>query len=191
MTATRPPGPLRVAVIGLSGSGKSTCAGYIREWAAGRRLTVSRVPLARPLYQLQRQVYAAAGVPLADGAQDQVLLEQLATQLRRINRRSLADDFLARAREAAGRGSDVIVNDDLRDPWTDAPALRAEGFRVLRISCREDVRRSRLARRGDLTRADGSTADLDRIEPDAVLDNSGSDRSGYRHDVCTLMEGWL
>lgn len=182
---------LRIAVIGLSGAGKSTCAGFIREWAAERGLTVARVPLAKPLYDLQDRVYAAAGVPLRPGAQDQVLLEELATQLRRINPRSLVDDFLARAADAVRDGAGVLVNDDLRDAHTDAPALRAEGFRVLRVTCDETVRRTRLQGRGDLSRADGSTAALDRIEPDAVLDNSGDDLSAYRAAVSDLMGRWL
>ncbi|KPI03543.1 hypothetical protein OK074_4910 [Actinobacteria bacterium OK074] len=185
------PPPLRIAVIGLSGSGKSTCAGIVREWAAERALTVTRVPLARPLYELQSQVYESAGVPLQPGAQDQVLLESLATQLRRINPRSLVDAFLARAAEAVRDGADLLVNDDLRDPHVDAPALRAEGFRVLRVTCAEPVRLKRLAERGDLTRADGSTSGLDLIEPDAVLDNSADDLPAYRAKVRALMGSWL
>ncbi|MET9546455.1 hypothetical protein ABZY36_14250 [Streptomyces sp. NPDC006627] len=191
MSAAGAAGALRVAVIGLSGSGKSTCAGIVREWAAERGLTVTRVPLARPLYAMQKRFYEAAGVPLREGAQDQVLLEAIATQLRRINPRSLVDDFLARADAAARDGADVLINDDLRDPHTDAPALRAEGFRVVRVSCDEAVRQVRLKRRGDLSRADGSTSAIDRIEPDAVLDNSADDLSAYRAAVRDLMGSWL
>ncbi|MEV0174403.1 hypothetical protein AB0I00_25175 [Streptomyces sp. NPDC050803] len=191
MSARGAAGPLRVAVIGLSGSGKSTCAGIVREWAAERGLTVARVPLARPLYELQAEVYAAAGVALRAGDQDQVLLEALATHLRRINPASLVEAFLARAAEAVEGGADLLINDDLRDPHVDAPALRAEGFRVVRVSCAEPMRLKRLAERGDLTRADGSTAGLDLIEPDAVLDNSTDDLSAYRTKVRELMGSWL
>jgi ribose 1,5-bisphosphokinase PhnN len=191
VSARRAAGPLRVAVIGLSGSGKSTCAGLIREWAAERGLGVARVPLARPLYELQAEVYAAAGVALRAGDQDQVLLEALAAHLRRINPASLVDAFLDRAAEAVESGADVLINDDLRDPHVDAPALRAEGFRVARITCAEPMRLKRLAERGDLTRADGSTSGLDLIEPDAVLDNSAEDLPAYRTKVRELMESWL
>ncbi len=189
--AGAPAGPLRIAVIGLSGAGKSTCASLIRQWAAEHRLRVARVPLARPLYELQAQVYAKAGVPLRDGDQDQVLLEALATHLRRINPRALVDDFLVRAATAARGGAGVLVNDDLRDPHIDAPVLRAEGFRVLRVTCDEAVRRIRLSARGDLSRADGSTSDLDLIEADAVLDNSRDELSAYRTAVRDLMGSWL
>lgn len=72
----------------------------------------------------------------------------------------------------------------------DAPALRAQGFRVLRIVCDEGLRQKRLAERGDPTRADASTRELDRIEPDAVLDN-GADLDTYRAAVQQVLEGWL
>ncbi|WP_405884024.1 hypothetical protein OG762_39145 [Streptomyces sp. NBC_01136] len=167
---------LRIAVIGLSGSGKSTCAAELAAYAREHGLSCTRVPLARPLYELQRQVYAAAGVPLHEGAQDQVLMENLAGHLRRLNPRTLADDFTARL---AATDTDMVLNDDLRDPHVDAPALRAAGFRILRITCDEEIRRKRLAERGDLTRADGSTRGLDLITPDTVIDNSG-DAAAYR-----------
>ncbi|WP_055480125.1 ATP-binding protein [Sphaerimonospora mesophila] len=191
MSAGATAAPLQIAVIGLSGSGKSTCARIICEWAAERGLTVARIPLARPLYELQRRVYAAAGVPLREGDQDQVLLEELATQLRRINPRSLVDDFLARAAGAVRDGADVLINDDLRDPHTDAPLLRAQGFRVVRVTCAEQARQKRLAQRGDISRADGSTSALDLIEPDAVLDNSTDGLTAYRTTISDLMGSWL
>jgi dephospho-CoA kinase len=170
------PGAVRIAVIGLSGSGKSTCAGELAAYAHERNLSFARVKLARPLYELQRRIYAAAGVPLREGAQDQVLMEDLAGHLRRLNARSLAEDFTARlaAAEAA-----VLVNDDLRDPHVDAPALRAAGFRILRITCDEAVRQRRLTGRGDPTRADRSTRELDLIELDHIIDNSG-DLAAFR-----------
>jgi hypothetical protein len=187
---TAAPGGLRIAVIGLSGSGKSTCASIVREWAAERDLTVARVPLARPLYRLQEQVYAAAGVELRPGAQDQVLLEEIANQLRRINPRSLADDFLSRAAAAEYAGTRVLINDDLRDPHVDTPALRAAGFRVLRISCDEELRQIRLKERGDLSRTDRSTSAIDLIEADAELVNNGPGLPEYRSAVRELMRSW-
>lgn len=167
---------LRIAVTGHSGSGKSTCAAFLREYAAEQGLSFARIPLARPLYALQERVYATAGAALRAGAQDQVLMEDLAGHLRRINPRALADDFTARL---AASGADLVVNDDLRDPFVDAPALRALGFQVVRITCDEGLRLTRIARRADLTRTDGSTGGLGLIEPDVVVDNSG-DLAAYR-----------
>ncbi|KPI16962.1 hypothetical protein OK074_1755 [Actinobacteria bacterium OK074] len=167
---------LRIAVIGHSGSGKSTCASILKQYAAEQGLSFARIALARPLYELQDRVYATAGAPLRAGAQDQVLMEDLAGHLRRLNPRALADDFAARlAHCPAG----LVVNDDLRDPLIDAPALRELGFRILRITCDEGLRLARLTERADLTRADASTRNLDLIEPDVVLDNS-TDLTAYR-----------
>ena len=46
---------LRVAVIAPAGSGKSTCAGIIEDEARRRGLSVARVKLATPLYDLQAE----------------------------------------------------------------------------------------------------------------------------------------
>jgi dephospho-CoA kinase len=181
---------LRIALTALSGSGKSTCAAELTRYAAERGLKVARVPLARPLYRLQDLVYDSAGVRLAAGAQDQELMEELARHLRRLNPGALAYDCLSRAEKAAADGADIIVNEDLRDPHVDAPALRSAGFRVLRITCAESARLGRLERRGDLTLADRSTSEIDLITPDAVLDNS-VDLDSYRAAVRRLLGSWL
>ncbi|MGW0831065.1 hypothetical protein [Streptomyces prunicolor] len=182
---------LRIAVIGHSGSGKSTCASALRDHATDQGLTFVRIALARPLYELQDRVYATAGAPLRSGAQDQVLMEDLAGHLRRLNPRALADDFATRLADCP---ADLVVNDDLRDPLIDAPALRALGFTILRITCDERLRLARLTARSDLTRADASTRDLDLIEPDAVLDNSGdltAYRSAIHATVRSLQGSWV
>lgn len=178
---------LRLAVIGLSGSGKTTCVRLIRDYAAERNLTVARIALAAPLYELQERVYAAARTDLAAGAQDQLLLESLAAHLRRINPRSLVQDFQVRAAMVQAR---ILVNDDLRDPHTDAHALRGAGFRVIRIMCDESVRQDRLKERKDLSRSDRSTSELDLIQVDAVIENSGEVDS-YRGAVRRRLEEWL
>lgn len=178
---------LRLSVIGLAGSGKSTCASIIEELAEQRGRTHTRIKLAAPLYDLQTRVYQTAGAPLRADAQDQVLMEALASALRRIRPESLVDDFLTRL---ARTRADVVINDDLRDPHVDAVALRGEGFRIVRVTAQPLVREARLAVRGDLTRSDRSTEELDLIEPDAVIDNSG-DLAAYRDAVRELIGGWL
>jgi hypothetical protein len=180
-------GQLRIAVIGLAGSGKSTFAGVVAELAHERGLRCARLGLAAPLYALQERVYEAARTPLREGAQDQVLMETLARALRRISPTSLVDHFLDRLGAVE---ADVVVNDDLRDPHVDAVRLAAQGFRVVRVRATEPVRAARLSGRGDLTRSDRSTDELDRIVPDAVIDNDG-DLDAFRAAVRALVGSWL
>ncbi|TQK51138.1 dephospho-CoA kinase [Streptomyces sp. SLBN-118] len=178
---------LRVSIVGLAGAGKSTCATLIEEFARDKGLSHARVKLAKPLYDLQAEVYRTAGATLNAGAQDQILMEALADAMRRIRPESIADDFVARLSEV---DADLVVNDDLRDPHVDAPALREHGFRVLRITCDEELRQKRLAGRGDPSRADGSTRQIDLIEPDAVIDN-GAGLDEYRTAVHEILGSWL
>jgi dephospho-CoA kinase len=180
-------GTLRIAIIGLAGCGKSTTAAMVARYGADAGLSCAAVKLAEPLYALQEQVYLRAGVAIRAGAQDQVLMEALADAMRRIRPASLADDFLARLTRTT---ADVVINDDLRDPYVDAVVLRDNGFRVLRVTASPEVREQRLAARGDLSRADRSTGELDLIEPDAVLDNSGS-LASHRASVHRLIGSWL
>jgi dephospho-CoA kinase len=178
---------LRLSVIGLAGSGKSTFASIVETLAEEYGRTHARVKLAKPLYDLQARVYETAGVPLRAGAQDQSLMEALAAALRRIRADSLVDDFLTRL---AATHADVVINDDLRDPHVDAVILRRHGFRIVRVTAQPSVRAARLAGRGDLTRSDHSTAELDLIEPEVVMDNSG-DITNFSRAIRRLIGGWL
>jgi molybdopterin-guanine dinucleotide biosynthesis protein len=182
-----PSNRLRLSVIGHAGSGKSTFASFVEEAVDRRGLTRARVKLAKPLYDLQAAVYQTAGVSLSANAQDQVLMESLATALRRIRPESLVDDFLRRLASCA---ADVVINDDLRDPHIDAVVLRRAGFRIVRVTADDRVRVARLAARGDLSRSDRSTSELDLIKPDAIVDNSG-ELDEYRRRVDDLVGGWL
>ncbi|MDM4721530.1 hypothetical protein QTQ03_18730 [Micromonospora sp. WMMA1363] len=178
---------LRVSVVGLAGAGKSTCASLIADFAREQGLSHAVVKLAEPLYDLQDQVYRRSGVTLPAGAQDQVLMEALADAMRRIRPTAIVDDFLARLDRAT---ADVIVNDDLRDPHHDAPGLTGRGFRILRVTCDDDVRRKRLAERGDPSLADRSTRHIDQIPPDSVIENTGS-LDAYRVRVHAVLRGWV
>jgi dephospho-CoA kinase len=178
---------LLLSIIGLAGCGKSTCAGLVEKIAAERGMTHARVKLAAPLYELQAQVYAVAGVTVRAGTQDQVLMEDLAGALRRIEPSSLVHNFHRRLAEV---DADIVVNDDLRDPHVDAVDLRRRGFRIVRVTADDGVRTARLDARGDLTRSDRSTAEIDLIEPDVVVDNSG-DLAAFRRRVEEILEEWL
>lgn len=129
--------------------------------------------LAKPLYDLQQAFYRLAGKDIDPSDQDQLLLESIASHLRRISPTSLVDDFTQRL---ALTTADVVINDDLRDPHVDYPALQRLGFRFVRVRSDEQLRRSRLAHRADLTVVveSQSSAQIDLIQPDFYIDNNGS-----------------
>lgn len=169
--AARP--ALCLCLVAPSGSGKSTTAQLIRNWLLARGRSVEVVKLAEPLYRLQAMFYAEAGVRLSPETQDQKLLESVATHLRAIHARALADGFLRRLEASR---ADVVINDDLRDDRVDWPALREAGFLVVKVAARAEVRAQRLAERQDLSIVKDSPLDLQmaRIEADYVLTNNGS-----------------
>jgi dephospho-CoA kinase len=173
-----------LAAYGLSGSGKGTFVDMVRSYCAGHGLSVARLRLAEPLYQLQQEFRARAGIDLLPQVQDQVLMEAVATQLRRLNPRALVDQLLA---ELDATAADVVLNDDLRDPHTDYPAMRERGFRFVRIRCAEPTRQQRLLRRGDVSRSDVSTSGIDAIRADVVFDNDAG-LDAFRHEVDRFME---
>lgn len=176
-----------LAAFGLSGSGKGTFVGMAESCCARRGLLVARLRLAEPLYQLQQEFRVRAGIDLPPHVQDQVLMETAAAQLRRLNPRSLVDRLLT---ELDCTTADVVINDDLRDPCTDYPAMRERGFRFVRIQCEEPLRQQRLHRRGDVSRSDASTSGIDTIRADVVLDNSAG-LDDFRVRVDQFMEGIL
>jgi cytidine deaminase len=169
------PNPLRVALFGLPGAGKSTSAGLLREalTAAGRRVAV--VKTAAPLYDVQHAFYERAGLSLADGQQDGALLNFLGAHFRLAAPGFLLADFDRRWRAAALGGADVVLCDDARP--VDLPGLTRQGFRIVRISAPDDLRRARKSERGDRiagrddhpTEAGGET-----VEAHHEIDNSGS-----------------
>lgn len=117
-------------------------------------------------------------------------MEAIARELRRISPTSLVDDFERRVDAAL---ADVVINDDVRDPFVDAPRLRSHGFTFIRIVCEDRVRRRRLGLRGDVTTVEHSstTAGLDLIDADAVIENSDDGYAGLRERVHGLLRSYL
>ncbi|KGM09332.1 hypothetical protein N869_07330, partial [Cellulomonas bogoriensis 69B4 = DSM 16987] len=175
---------LRLCVTGLSGAGKSTFVAIAREVCAARGLSVEHVRLAEPLYRLQQEVRTTAGVGARAAQQDQLLMESLAQQLRRLNPRALVEPVAARVRHST---ADVVLNDDLRDPDVDAVELRRLGFVVVRVEAPDELRRARLERRGDVSTSDASTQGLRRLSADHTIRNDASPER-YRRDVTQLVE---
>ncbi|WP_024905395.1 hypothetical protein [Robbsia andropogonis] len=164
---------LRLALVAPSGSGKSTTAQLLKLHfeRAGKRVEILK--LAAPLYAIQRMFYEEACRNLPDGAQDQYLLEHIATELRALDRLSLVKNF---ARRLMQSDADVVINDDLRDDATDWPYLRQHGFDVVKIVADPAIRSARLTGRADLSVVEKSPLDLQmqRIRADYALPNNGS-----------------
>jgi dephospho-CoA kinase len=164
---------LRLALVAPSGSGKSTVARLLCSAFERRGLSVEVIKLAAPLYRLQTHYYSEARREIGQDSQDQPLLEQIATSLRRINPSSLVENFQQRLNASHAA---VVINDDLRDDRTDWPFLRAQGFSVVKVVVSDEVRRQRLNLRNDVgvqldSPLDGQMA---RIAADRTLENNGS-----------------
>jgi cytidine deaminase len=111
---------------------------------------VHRLRLAAPLYQLQSLIYTVAGRPLPDvTVQDGLLLNDLATHLRRINPDALTTGFAARVEQATAEPGAVLLCDDLRA--ADADAVVALGFSLVHVTAPRELRLARKAGRGDLS----------------------------------------
>jgi dephospho-CoA kinase len=180
---------IKVCLFGYSGVGKSTCTGLLRECAQEAGLTVTIVKLAKPLYEIQEHFYEAANVSLRPGQQDQVLLETIAVQLRRINPHALVNNMMA---HLARSTADVAINDDLRNSEYDFSVLKDDNFRFVRVFCSEDVRLKRLGLRNDLTCVPLSRThnEIDRIVHDYLIENSADGIPNLRtqiHDLWSKM----
>ncbi len=178
---------LKLCLVAASGAGKSTAAKLMTERFAEHGKRAGIYKLALPLYELQSIIYRKAGREIDFFQQDQVLLEELARSLRRIDPQSLVRDFLTRVEAAA---EDVILNDDLRDADTDYPVLRAQGFRIVKIVAPEAVRLARLAQRSDLTTTTQTPLDdhIRRITADWELTNDTPHLADYRATVHTFVD---
>lgn len=137
----------RVALVGFTGTGKSTIAASLIGALRRSGLSAQLVKLAAPLYRLQQSYYHEAGVSLAPGTQDQELMAEIAARLRRISPDALLKQFLTTI--AALPPETAIVNDDLRVPDPDATGLCSAGFCLIRLECPDEIRRARLAGRSD------------------------------------------
>jgi cytidine deaminase len=156
--------PLRIALFGLPGAGKSTSAALLRERLEQRGARPAVVRIAAPLYDVQDAFYGRTGTPLASGQQDGVLLNFLGTHFRTTAPGFLLEDFRRRCDEALLAEADVLICDDARP--VDLEEVAKQGFTLVRISAPDDLRRARKSGRGDRTR--GNDAD-----PDHEIDNAG------------------
>lgn len=178
----------RIGLVGHSGAGKSTAARLLRDHLLAQGVSVSILKVAKPLYGLQMDFYKAAGMVLDSATQDQLLLEAIARELRRISPVALIDRF----KEAVDNDhSDVILNDDVRDIDVDLPRMLAMGFVFIRIQCNRDLRAKRVQRRGDISSALDSTTtqNLDRIPIVATVNNDTEDPNAFLSSLLSAIKG--
>src|SRR4051812_43868646 len=110
--------PRRICLVGETGSGKSTTAEVLRELLAEAGHPSQLIPLAALLHELQNLVYSQLGTAKAAGQQDQQLMLDLASNIRRIRPTALVERF-ERSLRALAPGT-VAINADLRDHAVDA-----------------------------------------------------------------------
>jgi dephospho-CoA kinase len=162
---------IRIAIIGKSGCGKSTIANKIKDEFYARGLTIDIIKFAKPLYDIQYEIYQQCGIAIEYSNQNQILLESIAEWMRQIDHKSLAQNFIYRLLASS---ADVVINDDVRDTATDIPTLISEGFVFIKVVCDESIRNDRLRLRNDLSVVVNSktTEKIDSINTRFVIDNS-------------------
>lgn len=138
---------IRLALVAPSGSGKSTFATLLEECFQARGMSVVRLKLAEPLYDLQKNFYRTAGFGVNYYQQNHALLESIADWLRLLNPDCIVQSFLD---SLSGHPADVVINDDIRDLVTDWPKLENVGFKAILISASPAMRAARMKQRGDL-----------------------------------------
>lgn len=176
---------LKFAIYGLSGSGKSSTGKLIKDYFEAKNMKTEFLKLAYPLYQIQKIFYDTAGKKIDFYDQDQILLEIIAENLRRISKTALVDDFISRLKLST---ADVVINDDIRDYNNDYPILKRENFIFFKIFCDEDLRIKRIMQRKDISIKINSatTRDIDKFESDWVVDSSANDleiMKGLVHNI--------
>ena len=178
---------IKLAFYGLSGSGKSSAAKITKEYFNERSMSVEIIKLAYPIYKLQEQFYLTANLTIDPDDQDQILMENIAANLRRINSNSLVDSFDQRLKNSL---TDVIVNDDVRDYEVDYKYLKNNQFTFIRIVCDENIRIQRLNTRSDISfvKESSTTKDIDKFEPDIIIDTTNTDSKQLKSILCSKLQ---
>ena len=180
---------IKLIIYGLSGSGKSTIAKLVRSYFEERERIVQVVKIAQPLYEIQHYFYEKLQVPHVEGTQDQILLENVASNIRRIAPTYLVDTFMNRVRESE---ASVIINDDLRDYQTDYPRLLEAGFIFVKVTCEEEIRQKRLLSRNDLSIVENSetTKHIQDFNYHFHIDNSKLSMDKLRNCIHEMLEAF-
>jgi cytidine deaminase len=150
-------------------------------------MSVEIIKLAYPIYMLQEQFYIAANQPINPEDQDQILMENIASNLRRINSNSLVDSFDLRLKRSS---ADVIINDDVRDYEVDYKYMKENSFIFIRLVCDENVRIQRLNARNDISvvKKSSTTKDIDKFEPDIIIDTTATSPEQLKIRLCAELQ---
>jgi cytidine deaminase len=180
---------IRLALYGDNGAGKTTSAILLREIAENFGIRVKTLRMATPLYDLQTQVYSYARRPLVDSSvQDERLLSLLASELRRINPRSLheyvVDSMDAIPPEWKDQNSLFLVEDSRP---IDRRGLEELGFSFIHIWADSFTRGRRRFLRGDISLEAGDEVDMSTIGKDEVVKNT-TDLSALRIELSGVLE---
>lgn len=149
-------------------------------------MSVEIIKLASPLYKLQEKFYITANRPIDTNAQDQILMENIAVQLRKINPKSLVDNFNNSLKNSS---ADVILNDDVREYETDYKNLKYHQFIFILVVCDEHSRIQRLKTRNDISFVENSTTtkDIDKFEQDYIIDTTDMNQDQLKSRLCKML----
>jgi cytidine deaminase len=161
----------KLALLGGTGVGKDTFVQILQRLLPS--LSIRRIRLAEPLYEVQNFIYKTCSREISDEVQDGVLLNFLGKHMRSINPHVLLDRFAQSIREETS--ADLILCSDVRP--IDAPFVRKMGFSIVHIVTNPDVAFERRKKRGDLSLGNSShetEAGISSSYYDIQISNNGS-----------------
>ena len=163
---------IKIAFVGRSGSGKTTCGEIMRRIIKRRYPKYRTVGLnvARPLHWAQAYLYRTFG--LKNTGQDGVLLQFLAQHFEH----RLGPVFRTNSKklEAENGRKLVVINTDCRN--NAYHYLKKAGFIFIKVEARPEILVERLIARGDIHAANPGRAveKTDLIKPDLGVENNGT-----------------
>ena len=164
---------VKIALVGVSGSGKTTCGSLLEKIVKAEfpKYKVVKLNVALPLHQSQAYIYRTFGQK--NSGQDGGLLQFLAGHFEK----SLGKTFSKNLERILARWPKqklIILNTDCRN--NAYSSLKKAGFVFIKIEVRPRTIVARLGIRGDLSTADLNhpVERIDRIRPNYVVDNNGS-----------------
>lgn len=183
---------LKIALLGHSGVGKTTFYDYSKSFLKklNKDLNIVKIKFARPIYQIQAQIYQFCDTKLPSSGQDAALLGYLGKKFRDLNESSLVNIFAAqlnKLRTDENADNTVVICDDASASELDF--LLDEGFTVIYINSKHEIAKNRIHKRGD-----GNISEIssDFDEPAIWMyhykvENNGS-KADFKRKVKSILE---